>query len=68
MCVPEVAAVVIVNGAGEVLIAGLRQLRFFVEQAEDAVGLGLDQIDAVLIVHEADVLDAQSLLPIKLLR
>ena len=60
-------AVVVVYGAGEVLEAGLRQLRLFVQQAEDAVPLGLDEVDAVLIVHEADILHAQALLSVQLL-
>ena len=58
MDIPEVAAIVVVYSAGEVLKAGLRQLWLFVQQAEDAVGLRLDQIDAVLVVHKVDVLHA----------
>ncbi len=60
-------AIVVVDGAGEVLEAGLRQLRLFVQQAEDPVPLRLDEVDAVLIVHEADILHAQALLFVQLL-
>ncbi len=61
-------SVVVVYSAGEVLVAGLRQLRLFIQQAKDPINLGLDQVDAVLIVHEAHVLHAQTLLPVELLQ
>ncbi len=59
---PEMRAVGRVDRRREVVVARFRQLRLLVEQMEDAVVLGLDQIDAVLIVDVDDLLDAQTLL------
>jgi hypothetical protein len=61
------ATIIVMDSASKMLKAGLGQLGFFIQQAKDAVGFRLDQIDAVLVVDEADVLHAQSLLPVELL-
>jgi len=63
----EVSAVVVVHGRREVLVARLRKLRLLVEQAEDAVALRLDEIDAVLVVDERNLLHPESLFLVKVL-
>ena len=44
----EVSGVVAVDGRSEVRVRRLRQLRLLVQQGEDTLRLGLNQVDAVL--------------------
>ena len=64
---PEVAPVVVVHGAGEVLAVGLREFGLLVQEAEDPTAPRLDQIDTVLVIHKVDILNAQSLFLVQLL-
>lgn len=58
----EVLAVGGVHLRREMRVARLWQLGLLVEQMEDAIVLGLDQINTILIVHVDNLLDSEALL------
>ena len=58
----EVSGIGCVDSLREMASAWLGQFRFFIQQMEDSVVLGLDQINAILIVDVDDFLDAQTFL------
>lgn len=57
----------LVHLGGEVRERRLGQFRLFVEQRENADGLGLDQLDDVLVVGELDLGHVQTFAPVQLL-
>ena len=61
------ASVVVVDSGREVLAVRLRKLRLLVQEGEDAGALCLDQVDAVLVVHEVHVLHPETFLLVQLL-
>ena len=58
----EVSGIGCVDSLREMASAWLGQFRFLIQQMEDSVVLGLDQINAILIVDVDDFLDAQTFL------
>ena len=61
----EVSGIGCVDSLREMASAWLGQFRFLIQQMEDSVVLGLDQINAILIVDVDDFLDAQTFLFVK---
>ena len=55
------------DSLGEMLGIGFRQFGLFVQDAENATGLGFYQTNAVLIVHKGNLFDTQTLFFVKVL-
>jgi len=63
----EVSLVSVVELVSEVLVRGLRDLALLIEKEENTSCLGLNQIDAILVVDILDLLELDALLDVELL-